>query len=78
MGSLYDALYGTDMISESEGAIREGGYNPIRGDRVIAFAKIFLDETFLLRMELLTRQPILNLSIVKLLSRLMMDQRLIF
>ena len=45
-GSLYDALYGTDMISESEGAIREGGYNPIRGDRVIAFAKNFLDETF--------------------------------
>ena len=34
------------MISESEGAIREGGYNPIRGDRVIAFAKNFLDETF--------------------------------
>ncbi len=45
-GSLYDALYGTDIISESEGAIREGGYNPIRGDRVIAFAKNFLDETF--------------------------------
>ena len=48
-GSLYDALYGTDMISESDGAIREGGYNPIRGNKVIAFAKNFLDETFPLK-----------------------------
>ena len=48
-GSLYDALYGTNMISESDGAIREGGYNPIRGNRVIAFAKNFLDETFPLK-----------------------------
>ena len=42
-GSLYDALYGTDVISESDGAKREGGYNPIRGEKVIAFAKDFLD-----------------------------------
>jgi len=48
-GSLYDALYGTDMISESDGAIREGGYNPVRGNKVIAFAKNFLDETFPLK-----------------------------
>ena len=48
-GSLYDALYGTDMISESDGAIREGGYNPLRGNKVIAFAKNFLDETFPLK-----------------------------
>ena len=41
-GSLYDALYGTDIISEDNGAIREGGYNPIRGDKVIAFSKNFL------------------------------------
>ena len=47
-GSLYDALYGTDMISEDEGASRAGAYNPIRGDKVIAFSKNFLDEYFAL------------------------------
>ena len=44
-GSLYDALYGTNIITEDDGAKREGGYNPIRGDKVIKFAKKFLDET---------------------------------
>ena len=44
-GSLYDALYGTDMISEEGGAERSGPYNPIRGDQVIKFAKNFLDES---------------------------------
>ena len=44
-GSLYDALYGTDMISENDGAQREGGYNPLRGNKVIEFAKNFLDDT---------------------------------
>ena len=47
-GSLYDALYGTDMISEDDGASRAGAYNPIRGDKVIAFSKNFLDEHFAL------------------------------
>ena len=44
-GSLYDALYGTDIISEENGAQREGGYNPVRGEKVIEFAKKFLDDT---------------------------------
>jgi malate synthase len=44
-GSLYDALYGTDAISEEGGAERAGGYNPVRGERVIAFAREFLDSS---------------------------------
>ncbi len=44
-GSLYDALYGTDMISEEGGAERGGAYNPVRGDKVIEFSKNFLDQT---------------------------------
>ncbi|TAM03149.1 MAG: malate synthase G [Paraburkholderia sp.] len=42
-GSLYDALYGTDALPEDGGATREGAYNPVRGKRVIAFARDFLD-----------------------------------
>ena len=45
-GSLYDALYGTDIISEENGAEKTGAYNPVRGNKVIAFAKQFLDESF--------------------------------
>ena len=45
-GSLYDALYGTDVISEEGGAERGGAYNSIRGNKVIEFSKKFLDETF--------------------------------
>ena len=44
-GSLYDALYGTDMISEEGGAERGGTYNPVRGDKVIEFSKTFLNKT---------------------------------
>ena len=43
-GSLYDALYGTDAIPEEEGAERSGGYNPVRGNRVIAFGRELLDQ----------------------------------
>ncbi|MHA7816690.1 MAG: malate synthase G [Pseudohaliea sp.] len=42
-GSLYDALYGTDVIPEDDGAERAGAYNPVRGAKVIAFARDFLD-----------------------------------
>jgi malate synthase len=44
-GSLYDALYGTDAIGEDDGAERAGGYNPVRGARVIEFARNFLDQS---------------------------------
>ena len=44
-GRLYDARYGTDAISEDNGAERAGGYNELRGALVIDFAKGFLDES---------------------------------
>ncbi|WP_404300773.1 malate synthase G [Alicycliphilus denitrificans] len=43
-GSLYDALYGTDVIGEDGGAEKGRGYNPVRGARVIEFARNFLDQ----------------------------------
>jgi len=45
-GSLYDSLYGTDVISETDGATRNSSYNPVRGNKVIEYAKNFLDKTF--------------------------------
>ena len=45
-GSLYDALYGTDVISEAGGAEKVGAYNPVRGQKVIAYGRDFLDQHF--------------------------------
>jgi malate synthase len=44
-GSLYDALYGTDVISDEDGAEAGKGYNPVRGNKVIDFSKNFLDQS---------------------------------
>ena len=43
-GSLYDALYGTDVISEEDGAERGTAYNPVRGSRVVEWSERFLDD----------------------------------
>ena len=45
-GSLYDSLYGTDIIPETDGATKTDSYNPVRGNKVIEYAKKFLDKTF--------------------------------
>lgn len=47
-GSLYDALYGTDVIDETNGAEKGKGYNPVRGTEVVKYAKNFLDANFAL------------------------------
>ena len=43
-GSLYDALYGTDVLSEADGASKVGAFNPVRGAKVVAYARKFLDQ----------------------------------
>jgi malate synthase len=50
-GSLYDALYGTDAIPETDGCEKAGTYNPLRGAKVIEFARDFLDKAAPLAME---------------------------
>jgi malate synthase G len=45
-GSLYDALYGTDVIAETDGAEKRAEFNPERGRRVVAWAAAFLDASF--------------------------------
>ena len=45
-GSLYDSLYGTDVISEADSAAKTGSYNPVRGNKVIEYARNFLDKNF--------------------------------
>ena len=47
-GSLYDALYGTDVISEENGCEKSGGYNPKRGEKVIEKGREFLNQNFAL------------------------------
>ena len=44
-GSLYDALYGSDVIAEAAGAEKTKAYNPTRGEKVVSFARDFLDQT---------------------------------
>ncbi|HLR42347.1 MAG TPA: malate synthase G [Pseudogracilibacillus sp.] len=44
-GSFYDAFYGSDIISEEDGAEKSGGYNPVRGDKVIAHGRELLDKS---------------------------------
>jgi len=43
-GSLYDALYGTDVIPQNDGAESAGGYNPVRGQKVIEYGRQYLDQ----------------------------------
>ena len=45
-GSLYDSLYGTDAIPKIDNVIKTSSYNPLRGNKVIEYAKNFLDNTF--------------------------------
>ena len=45
-GSLYDSLYGTDVIPEIDGANKNNSYNPVRGGKVVEYAKNFLDKSF--------------------------------
>ena len=67
-GSVYDALYGTDVIPEDEGASKDGAYNEIRGNKVMDFSKQFLDDCF----------PITGFSYKDITNISIKDQRLLF
>ena len=67
-GSLYDALYGTDVISEEGGASKKGAYNEIRGEKVIDFSKQFLDDCF----------PIKDFSYKDITNISIKDKKLVF
>ena len=67
-GSLYDALYGTDVISEEGGASKKGAYNEIRGEKVIDFSKQFLDDCF----------PVKDFSYKDITNISIKDKRLVF
>ena len=54
-GSLYDALYGTDAIAEAGGAEKGKSFNPVRGAKVVAWAKSFLDDSVPLTSGLVSR-----------------------
>lgn len=66
-GSLYDALYGSDAISEEDGASKEGGYNPIRGQKVIEYGRKLLDEA----------APIIGASHSEVVSYTVVDAQLV-
>ena len=61
-GSLYDALYGTDVIPEDDGAEKGNSYNRVRGDKVIAYARQFLDRPSPLASRLVRRRHGLQAS----------------
>jgi len=61
-GSLYDALYGTDVISEGAGAEKGSDYNPIRGEKVISFGVDFLDHSVPLALG--SHKEVVNYTIV--------------
>ena len=66
-GSLYDALYGTDAIPEEGEAQRGASYNPVRGAKVVAWVKAFLDKSVPLadgRWDQITRLRIENAQLV--------------
>ncbi|WP_227816167.1 malate synthase G [Nitrogeniibacter aestuarii] len=48
-GSLYDALYGTDILPETDGAEKGSSFNPVRGAKVVAYARNFLDDAATLK-----------------------------